>query len=104
VAATGVILSAIYMLSLVQRVFWNPLVHEENRKLREIRSSELVAAAVLVVLMIWIGVRPNDVLSRLGPSVEAVRASVTQRRQVASLPPVPQSPSPPVSSSAGGGR
>ena len=32
-AATGVILSAVYMLSLVQRVFWNPLVHEENRAL-----------------------------------------------------------------------
>ncbi len=79
VAATGVILSAIYMLSLVQRVFWNPLVHEENRKLTEIRWSELVAAGVLVVLMIWIGVRPNDVLSRLGPSVEAVRASVNRR-------------------------
>jgi NADH-quinone oxidoreductase subunit M len=32
-AATGVILSAIYMLTLVQRVFWNPFAHEENRKL-----------------------------------------------------------------------
>ena len=85
-AATGMILSAIYMLSLVQRVFWNPLVHEENRKLTEIRSSELVAAGVLVVLMIWIGVRPNDVLSRLGPSVEAVRASVTQRTAQARAP------------------
>jgi len=76
VAATGVILSAIYMLSLVQRVFWNPLVHEENRKLTEIRSSELVAAGVLVVLMIWIGVRPNDVLRRIEPSLEALRAKV----------------------------
>ena len=78
-AATGVILSAVYMLSLVQRVFWNPLVHEENRKLPEIRKTEFVAAAVLVALMVWIGVRPNDVLSRLGPSIEAVRASVAQR-------------------------
>ena len=39
VAATGVILSAIYMLTLVQRVFWNPLTHEENRELPEIRPS-----------------------------------------------------------------
>ena len=41
VGATGVILSAIYMLTMVQRVFWNPLVHEENRSLKEIRASEL---------------------------------------------------------------
>ncbi len=80
VAATGVILSAIYMLTLVQRVFWNPLVHDENRTLPEIRPSELVAAAVLVALMVWIGVRPNDVLDRIRPSVDALQASVNARR------------------------
>ncbi len=85
-AATGVILSAIYMLSLVQRVFWNPLVHEENRSIPEIRASELLAASVLVVLMIWIGVRPDDVLSRLSPSVEAIRSSVAQRTGETRLP------------------
>jgi NADH-quinone oxidoreductase subunit M len=73
-AATGVILSAVYMLSLVQRVFWNPLEHEENRALPEIRANELVAAAVLVVLMIWIGVRPGPLLERIRPSVDAVQA------------------------------
>ncbi|MFN2632342.1 MAG: NuoM family protein [Thermoanaerobaculia bacterium] len=80
VAATGVILSAIYMLTLVQRVFWNPLVHEENRALPEIRPSELVAAAVLVALMVWIGVRPNDVLDRIRPSVDALQTTVNGRR------------------------
>jgi NADH-quinone oxidoreductase subunit M len=120
-AAIGVILSAVYMLSLVQRVFWNPLVHEENRALRDIRPTEFVAASVLVVLMIWIGVRPNDLLSRVSPSVEAIRTSVANRTagsarsglgdgetgrlgeaNRASLP-VPQSPSPPVASSGAGG-
>ncbi len=76
-AATGVVLSSIYMLSLVQRVFWNPLSHEENRRLPEIRASELVPAAVLVLLMVWIGVRPDDVLSRVEPTVVALRTSVT---------------------------
>ncbi|HEY1250027.1 MAG TPA: NADH-quinone oxidoreductase subunit M [Thermoanaerobaculia bacterium] len=79
-AATGVILSAIYMLTLVQRVFWNPVTHEENRKLPEIRVSEFVAAAVLVVLMVWIGVRPNDVLDRLRVSVENLRESVAAKQ------------------------
>ena len=72
-AATGVILSAVYMLSLVQRVFWNPLEHEENRNLPDIRVNELIAAAVLVVLMIWIGVRPGPVLERIRPSVETLQ-------------------------------
>jgi NADH-quinone oxidoreductase subunit M len=85
-AATGVILSAIYMLSLVQRVFWNPLTREENRRLPEIRVSELVAAGVLVVLMVWIGVRPNDFLDRLRPSIEEVRRSVATRKVAAERP------------------
>jgi NADH-quinone oxidoreductase subunit M len=85
-SATGVILSAIYMLTLVQRVFWNPLVHDENRRLPEIRASELVAAAVLVVAMVWIGVRPNDVLAKVGPSVEALRADVLQRTAARTAP------------------
>ncbi len=89
-AATGMILSAVYMLSLVQRVFWNPLVHEENRTLPDIRRSEFVAASVLVALMVWIGVRPNDLLDRLGPSVEAVRTSVQQKQMQAALPCQPE--------------
>jgi NADH-quinone oxidoreductase subunit M len=82
-AATGVVLSAIYMLSLVQRVFWNPLVHEENRRLTDARPSELLAALLLILPMIWIGVRPNDLLRRLGPSVETIRAAVEQKRSLA---------------------
>jgi NADH-quinone oxidoreductase subunit M len=82
-AATGVILSAIYMLSLVQRVFWNPITREENRRLPEIRASELVAAGTLIALMIWIGARPNDVLDRIRPSVEEVRRSVAAHKVVA---------------------
>src|SRR6266511_4225014 len=66
-AATGVILSAIYMLSLVQRVFWNPLTREENRRLPDIRASEAIGAFALVAAMIWIGVRPNDFLDRIRP-------------------------------------
>ena len=92
-AATGVILSAIYMLSLVQRVFWNPLTREENRRLPEIRASELVAAAALVIPMVWIGVRPNDFLDRLRPSVEEVRRSVAARKAAASSSPSPRASS-----------
>jgi NADH:ubiquinone oxidoreductase subunit 4 (subunit M) len=67
------------MLTLVQRVFWNPFVHEENKKLTDIRPSEFVAAAVLVVLMVWIGVRPNAVLDRIRPSVELLQKAVAAK-------------------------
>jgi NADH-quinone oxidoreductase subunit M len=79
-AATGVILSAVYMLTLVMRVFWNPLKNDENKKLTDIRPSELVAAGLLIVLMLWIGTRPNDVLDRIRTSVESLRETVSTKR------------------------
>jgi len=85
-AATGVILSAIYMLTLIQRVFWNPLTHEENRSLPEIRPSELIAASVLVALMVWIGARPNDVLDRIRGSVEALQETVAAKQLASRAP------------------
>ena len=85
-ATTGVILSSIYMLTLVQRVFWNPVTHEENRKLTDIRPSELLAAAILDILMVWIGVRPNDVLDRLRTTVETLQETVNSRAIAGRLP------------------
>ncbi|MCS7182205.1 MAG: NADH-quinone oxidoreductase subunit M [Thermoanaerobaculum sp.] len=63
IGATGVILGAVYMLSLVQRVFWNPLSHEENLNLPDISWRELTSFAPLAVLMVWIGVYPTTFLS-----------------------------------------
>jgi len=62
-AATGIVIGAVYMLSMVQRVFWNPLAHEENRTLPDMSPRELVAFTPLAVLMVWIGVYPATFLS-----------------------------------------
>jgi NADH-quinone oxidoreductase subunit M len=69
-AATGVILAAIYLLWLVQRVFFGPITHEENRSVPEIAWNEIAAVVPLVVLMVWIGVHPNTFLKRMTPSVD----------------------------------
>lgn len=62
-AATGIVLGAVYMLSLVQRVFWNALVHEENRTLSDLTWREWFAFAPLAVFMVWIGVQPGTFLA-----------------------------------------
>ncbi|MGV8041095.1 MAG: NuoM family protein [Thermoanaerobaculaceae bacterium] len=63
IGASGIVLGAVYMLTVVQRVFWNPLVHEANRSLRDLTWQETVAFAPLGLAMIWIGVYPLPVLS-----------------------------------------
>ena len=71
--ATGIVLGAIYMLSLVERVFWNELRHDENRTLADMNAREVLAFAPLAVFMVWIGVSPGTFL---GLSEAAIRALV----------------------------
>lgn len=63
VAGTGIVLGAVYMLSLVRRVFWNDLTHPENQRLADMRGAEVAAFLPLAVLMVWIGVRPGHFLA-----------------------------------------
>ncbi len=62
-AATGIVLGAVYMLSLVQRVFWNPLTNPANEHLPDLAWHEVVAFAPLAIFMVWIGVHPSTFLT-----------------------------------------
>jgi NADH-quinone oxidoreductase subunit M len=70
IAATGVILAAIYLLWLVQRVFFGPVTSEENRSIKPIAWNEVAAMIPLIVLMVWIGVYPRTFLEPMTPSVK----------------------------------
>jgi NADH-quinone oxidoreductase subunit M len=59
-AATGVILAAVYMLWMFQRVMFGPLTNEENEKLIDLNGREIGLLIPLVIFMFWIGVRPVD--------------------------------------------
>jgi NADH-quinone oxidoreductase subunit M len=75
-AATGVILAAIYLLWLVQKVFFGPVTNEENANVREIAWNEVAALVPLVFFMVWIGVHPNTFLKKMQPSVKNLIAVV----------------------------
>jgi len=70
-AAFGVILAAVYMLSVVQKVFFGPL-SAANKHLSDISPRETLALAPLVVLIFVIGFFPNIFLSKMGDSVTMV--------------------------------
>ena len=78
-ATTGVILAAIYLLWLVQKVFFGPITNEENRHVKEIAWNEIAAMVPLVVLMVWIGVHPNTFLRKMTPSVQQLLTTVQNR-------------------------
>jgi len=59
-AATGVILAAVYMLWMYQRVMFGPLEKEENKAMLDLNAREVGLLMPLVIFMIWIGIRPVD--------------------------------------------
>jgi len=76
IAATGVILAAIYLLWLVQRLFFGPITNEENRVIPDIAWNEIAAMVPLILLMVWIGVHPNTFLRKMTPSVQQLLTTV----------------------------
>ncbi|MEO1022628.1 MAG: NADH-quinone oxidoreductase subunit M [Bacteroidota bacterium] len=60
ISASGVILAAVYMLWMFQRVMFGPITHEENEKLIDLNGREIGLLIPLVIFMFWIGVRPVD--------------------------------------------
>jgi NADH-quinone oxidoreductase subunit M len=71
-AAAGVILAAVYMLGVVQKMFFGPLDNPKNRRLKDINVREVVALAPFVALIFVIGLFPNLFLSRMSEGVRTV--------------------------------
>jgi NADH-quinone oxidoreductase subunit M len=76
IAATGVILAAIYLLWLVQKVFFGPITNEANRNVPEIAWNEIAALVPIVLFMVWIGVHPNTFLKKMEPSVKQLMTRI----------------------------
>ncbi len=81
VAATGVILSAAYMLWMFQRVIFGPVTHEENRELKDLSLRERLVFAPLLVLIFWIGFAPQPFLDRMQPALDRTLAIAQARAQ-----------------------
>jgi NADH-quinone oxidoreductase subunit M len=69
VAATGVILAALYLLWAYQRVFHGP-AEGDNADVRDLKLTEGLVLAPLLGLIVFLGVYPKPVLDRIQPSVD----------------------------------
>jgi NADH-quinone oxidoreductase subunit M len=71
VAAIGVILAAVYMLWMFQRVMYGP-VREAYRALPDLSPLEVACAVPLLVLTVLLGVFPQPAIDIIQPSLEQV--------------------------------
>jgi NADH-quinone oxidoreductase subunit M len=76
VAATGVILSAVYMLWMFQRVNYGPVTHDKNRGLRDLSVREWFVIAPVCAMAIVMGVVPGVFLRPMEPAVRKTLALI----------------------------
>ena len=68
-AATGVILSAVYMLYLYRRVIFGKLTKEHLLKIKDLSPREMMVFAPLTILIFWMGIYPSSFLDIMHVSV-----------------------------------
>lgn len=71
VAATGVILAAVYLLWMVHRILFGPLQNPENQNIQDMNAREIAVLVPLAVLAVGLGVAPGLVTDRVQPAVHA---------------------------------
>ncbi len=71
-AATGIVLGAVYMLWLYQRTMFGKLDKEENRRLLDLSPREIMTLVPLAVLAFWIGVYPKPFFTVLEEPVTRI--------------------------------
>jgi NADH-quinone oxidoreductase subunit M len=78
IAATGVILAALYLLWAYQRVFHGPGEEEENRT-KDLTPWERLILLPLIVGIIFLGIYPKPMLNRIEPAVDKLVAHIEEQ-------------------------
>jgi NADH-quinone oxidoreductase subunit M len=75
-SAVGVILAAVYLLFMFQKLFLGPVDKEENRTLQDLNLREVITLVPLLILIFWIGLYPQPFFNLMAPSVDKLVAAI----------------------------
>jgi NADH-quinone oxidoreductase subunit M len=78
-AGTGIILGALYMLTLYKRSFFGVVTNEENKKLLDLNKKELTALIPLVIVVVLLGIYPKPLLHPIDMSVKQMIHTMDKR-------------------------
>lgn len=78
-AGTGVIFAAVYLLWMIQRVFFGKVTNDKNKKLIDLSWREIGLIAPLLFLMVYMGVYPRPILDRTHDSVMSIHDRVVKQ-------------------------
>jgi NADH-quinone oxidoreductase subunit M len=75
-AALGVVLAAVYLLWMYQRVFYGEITNDKNRNLPDCGALEKLILTTVVIVILAMGIYPQPFLRRMDHSVAAIMSRV----------------------------
>ena len=78
-AGTGVIFAAVYLLWMVQRVFFGKITNPKNKDLKDLSWRDIGLIAPLLFLMVYMGVYPKPFIEKSRSAVVAIQERVMQQ-------------------------
>ena len=97
-AATGVILSACYLLWSYQRVFFGEINVEKNRKLPDASERERFILATMSIVILWMGIGSAFLTRRTAGATDTIRKSMERQQWYNGAAPASDIPAAPPSS------
>ena len=76
VATSGVILSAVYMLWVFQRVMFGELDNPKNQKLLDLNAREIAIMVPLIVMIFFMGLYPKPFIDKMDPAIKKLVSQV----------------------------
>ena len=77
-ASAGVVLAAVYLLWMYQRVFYGEITNEKNRTLPDCDLREKLILTIMVVVIIAMGIYPQPFLRRMDQGVNTLMMRLEQ--------------------------
>ncbi len=79
-ATTGVILAAVYMLWMYQRVMFGKVTNPANEKLKDLSGREIAIMLPLLLFVFWIGIYPSTFFDKMNPAMEQALEQMKSRQ------------------------
>ena len=79
ISATAVILSAMYLLTMYQKLMFGPLDKPENKAVKDVHGRETWVFGIVVAAALVMGLFPQPILTRSEKSVDAFVANYRDR-------------------------
>ncbi len=78
-AGTGIIIGAVYMLTLYKKSFFGEITNPKNKTLKDLTPQEITAFVPLVLLVAYLGIYPKPVLDPIDTSVKQMLANMEKK-------------------------